>query len=87
MNKRYVGLDSLVTFLNQCKNLFANINHNHTISNVENLQTVLDTMQESIDGQDDRLPIVTNDDNGAFLRVQNGVWQTNMISNAEDGEF
>ena len=35
----------------------------------------------------DSLPQVSNNDNGAFLRVVDGVWAVAKLSNAEDGEF
>lgn len=35
----------------------------------------------------DILPSVTTDNNGAFLRVVNGAWAMDMISNAEGVSF
>ena len=33
------------------------------------------------------IPVVTESDNGKFLRVVNGIWTASSIPNAEDGEF
>lgn len=39
------------------------------------------------DKPESELPTVTADDNGAFLRVVNGVWAVSYIPNVEEGEF
>ena len=33
--KKFAGLEALQTFLNKCKELFANITHKHTLSEIE----------------------------------------------------
>lgn len=33
------------------------------------------------------LPVVTNTDNGKFLRVVNGAWATATVNNAEEAGF
>jgi hypothetical protein len=37
--------------------------------------------------QSGNLPVVTTDNNGAFLRVVNGVWAVDNIPNAEEASF
>lgn len=39
--KKFAGLDALQTFLDNCKTLFANITHKHTMSDIEDY--VVDT--------------------------------------------
>lgn len=58
--KKFAGLSALQTFLDKCREIFAtksdlsnkaNTSHTHTIANVDNLQTTLDTMNNTISGK------------------------------------
>lgn len=99
MERKYVSYNKLSHFLSKLKTIFSDINHTHTISNVDTLQDTLDTLQNDLDVleqnvadlgaeiNDKELPVVTTDDNGSFLRVVNGAWSIDTIPLAEEGEF
>ena len=54
----------------------ADRNHKHKIGEIKDLQDILD-----------RVPAVTDEDNGAILRVVDGTWTAVQIPNIEEGEF
>ena len=78
-----------------------NDSHNHTIVTVDGLQDILNDKVDKVDGKglstndfttDEKnklasIPTVTAEDNGAFLRVVNGVWSVVTLSNAEEVGF
>lgn len=42
MNRYYISIQKLGLFLENCKNIFANINHTHTISNITDISEYVD---------------------------------------------
>lgn len=46
---------------------------------IEKINNILESLQ--------KLPIITSDDNGKFLRVIDGSWSAATIPNAEEGSF
>ena len=99
MERKYVSYNKLSFFLSKLRTVFSEKNHTHTVVDIVNLQNTLSTMQSDIDtleqivadlGEetgDKELPVVTIDNNGAFLRVVNGAWAIDTISIAEEASF
>lgn len=49
MTKTYVSYSKLSLFLSKLKTIFSDINHTHTVVDIENLQDTFDTMQSDMD--------------------------------------
>ena len=49
--KKFAGLESLQAFLDGCKTLFANITHKHTMSDITDSSTVLESYETKEDSQ------------------------------------
>jgi peptidoglycan hydrolase CwlO-like protein len=49
MERKYVSLNKLSHFLSKLKTIFSDINHTHTVVDIENLQDTFNTMQSDID--------------------------------------
>lgn len=96
---KFLDYNGLTLFLSKLRTIFSNISHTHTFVDIENLQNTLDTMKNDVDvleltvddlvgeTNNNRLPDITSNDEGAFLRVVNGIWSISTISNAEEASF
>lgn len=49
MERKYVSYSKLAHFLSKLKTIFSDIDHTHTVADIENLQGTLDTMQVDVD--------------------------------------
>lgn len=99
MTRQYVSYSKLSFFLSKLRTIFSDINHTHTVADIDNLQDTLDIMQnntnaleQTVDNlveriDNNKLPTVTADNNGAFLRVVDGAWSIDTIPIAEEAEF
>lgn len=48
MNRKYVSYNKLSFFLSKLKTIFSDINHTHTVNDIETLQNTLDIMQSDV---------------------------------------
>jgi len=53
MDKKFLDLSGLSHFLDNLKTLFANLNHTHTINEVETLSSSISNIQSDIDNLED----------------------------------
>ena len=96
---KYVSYNNLSFFLSKLQTIFSNIGHTHTVNDIGSLSNTLNNMQSDVDDleqtvanlaeetNNNKLPIVTSDNDGDFLMVVNGVWATSTIPNAEEASF
>lgn len=49
MERKYVSLSKLSHFLSKLRTIFSDINHMHTVADIENLQNTFNDMQKDID--------------------------------------
>ena len=49
MSRKYVSYSKLSFFLSKLKTIFSDINHTHTITDINNLQNTINIIQSNID--------------------------------------